>query len=105
MEEWTLADNFTRMIDKNGKTIHEDSLMKYIAYPLPLGATDNLPHFCVAKASDILYEKQRDHTSIVFVFDNIWHRNPCEVEVVTEDEAILEAFKGNVRLKFERKII
>jgi hypothetical protein len=100
MEEWTLKDNFTRMIDKNGKTIHEDSLMKYLAYPLPLNETGNMPQtFCIARASDILHY----HTSIVFVFDNMWHKNPCEVEVVTEDEAILEAFKGNVRLKFERK--
>jgi hypothetical protein len=67
------------MIDKNGKEIFADSLVKFCPH--------NVGEYWISKIDAIFYKK--DISDYVLVLCKEWHRNPHEVEVVTPEEAML----------------
>ena len=76
-----LKNNYTEMIDLNGIPILRDSLLKH----------EEGDTIVISRASEI-YDR-RTTGAIVFVFPSGFCKNPCEVEVVTKEEAVLIAFE------------
>ena len=82
--------NYYLMLDMNGKPILEDSLLKHIRFTLD-SRSEPTYQTTVSKMSRMHADHDRNN-AIVLVFDGC-RKNPCEVEVVTKEEAVLIAFE------------
>ena len=86
MIDW--ARNCTRMNDRHGKPIHMNSLLKYITYD----SNQNIGGFiyCIGRPINVITYPGY----IRFTFLDGVCRDPNELEVLTEDEAVLAVFEG-----------
>ena len=86
-----------RMVDKNGKRIRKNSLIKFLGYERNPITNAWTKHIQIITKIGIIEET----TEQIVLLCGYWRRNPYEVEVVTRSQAVLMAFEDeNVRLKF-----